>query len=172
MKGNNDMKKKMRTPEEKERIVKRFLNDESTIKLAKEVETDRSKIYVWVKKYETKAKQLVSKVEETLNTNDYINAVSYLTNIKDEKLKKELTEKLNNIKEKIDGTGKPAPVEDDNNIQTGQLMTNFFKETGHLNDLKIYKNVSHGSVAKKALTEDDDNDKISDLIYWALSQSK
>ena len=52
MKGNNDMKKKMRTPEEKERIVKRFLNDESTIKLAKEVETDRSKIYVWVKKYE------------------------------------------------------------------------------------------------------------------------
>ena len=46
------MKKKMRTPEEKEQIVKRFLNGESAIKLAKEVETDRSKIYVWVKKYE------------------------------------------------------------------------------------------------------------------------
>ena len=43
------MKKKMRTPEEKEQIVKRFLNGESAIKLAKEVETDRSKIYVWVK---------------------------------------------------------------------------------------------------------------------------
>ena len=46
------MKKKMRTPEEKEQIVKRFLNGESAIKLAKEFETDRSKIYVWVKKYE------------------------------------------------------------------------------------------------------------------------
>ena len=42
----------MRTPEEKEQIVKRFLNGETAIKLAKEIETDRSKIYEWAKKYE------------------------------------------------------------------------------------------------------------------------
>jgi len=46
------MKKKMRTPEEKEQIVKRYLNGETAVKLAKEIETDRSKIYEWTKKYE------------------------------------------------------------------------------------------------------------------------
>lgn len=42
----------MRLPEEKEKIVKRYLNGESVIKLAKEIETDRRIIYVWVRKYE------------------------------------------------------------------------------------------------------------------------
>lgn len=45
-------KKIMRTPEEKEKIIKRFLNGESAIKLAREIGTDRTKIYVWAKKYE------------------------------------------------------------------------------------------------------------------------
>ena len=52
----------MRTSEEKEQIVKRFLNGESAIKLAKEIETDRSKIYEWAKKYEKEGlKGLISK---------------------------------------------------------------------------------------------------------------
>lgn len=46
------MKKHMRTIYEKEQIVKRFLNGESVIKLAKEMETDRRVIYNWINKYE------------------------------------------------------------------------------------------------------------------------
>ena len=42
----------MRTPEEKEKIVKRFFNGESVIKLASEMETDRRVIYYWINKYE------------------------------------------------------------------------------------------------------------------------
>ncbi len=46
-------KNNMRTPEEKERIVIRFLNGESAIKLANEFETDRHRIYNWVNKYQS-----------------------------------------------------------------------------------------------------------------------
>jgi transposase-like protein len=46
------MNKKMRTPEEKEQIVKRFLNGEPVIKLANEIETDRRVIYDWIRKYD------------------------------------------------------------------------------------------------------------------------
>ncbi len=46
------MNKKMRTPEEKEQIVKRFLNGEPVIKLANEMETDRRVIYDWIRKYD------------------------------------------------------------------------------------------------------------------------
>ena len=42
----------MRTPEEKEKIIKRFLNGESAVKLAREIGVDRGKIYLWNKKYE------------------------------------------------------------------------------------------------------------------------
>ena len=42
----------MRTPEEEEeQIVKRFLDGESVVKLANEMEIDWSVIYNWINKY-------------------------------------------------------------------------------------------------------------------------
>lgn len=46
MKNNN-----MKTPEEKEEIVKRYLNGESAIKIAKDLDIRRERIYIWTKKY-------------------------------------------------------------------------------------------------------------------------
>ena len=51
------MKKKMRTPEEKEQIVKRFLDGEPVTKLANEMETDRRVIYDWINKYREEGKK-------------------------------------------------------------------------------------------------------------------
>lgn len=48
--GKNNMK----SPEEKEIIVKRYLNGESTTKLADEFDVSRRRIYYWVKDYEEK----------------------------------------------------------------------------------------------------------------------
>ena len=45
-------KNNMRSPEEKEKIVKRCLNGESITKLSKEYNLDRKRIYIWIKKYE------------------------------------------------------------------------------------------------------------------------
>ena len=42
----------MKTPEEKEKIVKRFLSGESATKLSKEYNLDKKRIYEWLKKYE------------------------------------------------------------------------------------------------------------------------
>ena len=42
----------MRTPEEKEVIIKRYFNGESVVKLASEICTDRRLIYDWIRKYE------------------------------------------------------------------------------------------------------------------------
>ena len=56
------MKNKMRTPDEKEQIVKRFLNGEAVVKLASEMETDRKVIYSWINKYIENGKEgLISK---------------------------------------------------------------------------------------------------------------
>ena len=52
--------------------------------------------------YEDKMEKLVLKAEETLNINDYSNALSYLNNIKDENKRKSYEERLKVIKEKID----------------------------------------------------------------------
>lgn len=41
----------MKTPKEKEIIVKKYLNGESAIKIAKENGIDRRRIYTWVEKY-------------------------------------------------------------------------------------------------------------------------
>ena len=49
MKKNN-----MKTPEEKEIIVKRYINGESATKLANEFNVARRQIYHWIKKYEEK----------------------------------------------------------------------------------------------------------------------
>ena len=57
--------------------------------------------------YENKMEELVSKAEETLNINDYNNAMLYLKNIKDEEKKKEYEEKLKIVKDKIDEASKP-----------------------------------------------------------------
>ncbi len=45
-------KNNMKSPEEKEIIVKRYLNGESAMKLADEYGIDRIRIYRWLKKYE------------------------------------------------------------------------------------------------------------------------
>ena len=45
-------KNNMKTPEEKLEIIKRYKNGESAIKIAKENEIDRRRIYVWIEKYE------------------------------------------------------------------------------------------------------------------------
>lgn len=42
----------MKTPEEKEIIVKRYLNGETSTKLANEYEINNKRFYVWVKKYQ------------------------------------------------------------------------------------------------------------------------
>ncbi len=47
-------KNNMKSPEEKEIIVKRYLNGESTTKLADEFNVSRRRIYYWVKDYEGK----------------------------------------------------------------------------------------------------------------------
>ena len=45
------MKNNMKTPEEKERIIKRYLDGETAIKLANELDINRGRIYVWLKIY-------------------------------------------------------------------------------------------------------------------------
>lgn len=45
------MKNNMKTPEEKEEIIKRYLSGESTTKIADELQIDRGRIYRWLKKY-------------------------------------------------------------------------------------------------------------------------
>lgn len=45
------MKNNIKTPEEKEVVVKRYLNGESATKIADELEIDKGRIYKWLKKY-------------------------------------------------------------------------------------------------------------------------
>ncbi len=47
MKKNN-----IKTPEEKEFIIKRYLNGESATKIADKLQIDKGRIYKWLKKYE------------------------------------------------------------------------------------------------------------------------
>ncbi len=60
--------------------------------------------------YLNKMEELVSKAEETLDINDYNNAMLYLSNIKDEEKKKELEERLKLVKEQIDEMNKEKEV--------------------------------------------------------------
>ncbi len=46
------MANNMKTPEEKELIVKRYQSGESAMRLAREYGINRSRIYKWLKKYE------------------------------------------------------------------------------------------------------------------------
>lgn len=45
-------KNNMKTPQEKEIIVKRFLNGESATKLSDEYEINKRRVYVWTRKYQ------------------------------------------------------------------------------------------------------------------------
>ena len=54
--------------------------------------------------YEDRIEKLISKAEETLNINDYTNAINYLKNIKDEDLRKTYENKLNVLKEQIENS--------------------------------------------------------------------
>ena len=47
-------KNNMKTPEEKEIIIRRYLNGESPTKLSDEYEIDKRRVYIWSKKYEEK----------------------------------------------------------------------------------------------------------------------
>ncbi len=60
----------------------------------------------------------------------------------------------------------------ENNVLVMNDMKSYFNSLGRIKDLTIYKNTTHSEVPKKSLTEDKNGDKISDLIYWALSQTK
>lgn len=46
------MSNNMKTPMEKEEIINRYMNGESAVKLAREYEIDRNRIYRWLQKYE------------------------------------------------------------------------------------------------------------------------
>lgn len=50
-------KNNMKTPEEKEEAVKRYLNGESAIKIARDLDVDRNRIYKWLKKYNEGGKE-------------------------------------------------------------------------------------------------------------------
>ena len=50
-------KNNIKSPEEKEIIIKRYLNGESTTKLADEFNVSRRRIYYWVKDYEEKGNE-------------------------------------------------------------------------------------------------------------------
>ena len=65
--------------------------------------------------YEDKMENLVLKAEETLNINDYSNALSYLNNIKDENKRSSYANRLKKVKEKIDERNN-TETDDDNGI--------------------------------------------------------
>ena len=52
--------------------------------------------------YEDKAESLVRKAEETLNINDYTNAMNYLSNVKDDAKRESYEERLAEVKRLID----------------------------------------------------------------------
>ncbi len=52
--------------------------------------------------YDEKAEELVKRAEETLDKNDYNNALSYLSNVKEEDKKVQFIERLEAVKDKID----------------------------------------------------------------------
>ncbi len=64
--------------------------------------------------YEDKAERLVSKAENTLNINDYVNAMNYMPNVKDKDKRKGYEERLEAVKKQIDEgrTGSLASVYD------------------------------------------------------------
>ncbi len=57
--------------------------------------------------YEDKAERLVSKAEETLNINDYVNAKNYMPNVKDKDKRRGYEERLEILKVLIDEARKP-----------------------------------------------------------------
>jgi len=59
--------------------------------------------------YEEKAERLVSKAEETLNINDYVNAKNYMPNVKDKDKRRGYEERLEAVKALIDENRKTSP---------------------------------------------------------------
>ncbi len=63
----------MRTPEEKEQIVKRYLNGESAVKLANEIESTDKMIREWTKKYQENGTDgLISKSGKIKKNHEHI----------------------------------------------------------------------------------------------------
>ena len=60
--------------------------------------------------YENKMEELVNNLEESLDINDYNNAMSYLKNIKDENKRNQYESKIISIKEEIDEKNKPPVI--------------------------------------------------------------
>ena len=67
--------------------------------------------------YESRMEELVKKAEETLNINDYNNAMSYLSNIKDEIKKSYYEERLKIVKEKIDEASNTPVITDSGTLK-------------------------------------------------------
>lgn len=85
----------MRTPNDKEIIVKRYLNGESLSKLANEIETTRGVIRSWIKKYEQDGiKGLNSKTGKAKKPeNKFIGKISKKNKTREEELELELMKK-------------------------------------------------------------------------------
>ncbi len=84
--------------------------------------------------YEDKAERLVSKAEETLNINDYVNAKNYMPNVKDKDKRRGYEERLEIVKALIDEARKPEEKVDYSNFK----WTYYKPGTGPAS--KIYKN--------------------------------
>lgn len=71
-------------------------------------------------------------------------------------------------------TSNPARATDPNGGGDGNTgMIGCFSEINRSSDLHIFpKNTTHDEVQEKAFTLDEDNDGVSDLIYWATLQYK
>ncbi len=77
--------------------------------------------------YEDKMENLVLKAEETLNINDYSNALNYLNNIKDENKRSSYANRLKKVKEKIDERNN-TETDDDNGILKIYFISNKRKD--------------------------------------------
>jgi predicted peptidase len=84
--------------------------------------------------YEDKAERLVSKAENTLNINDYVNAMNYMPNVKDKDKRRGYEERLEIVKALIDEARKPEEKVDYSNFK----WTYYKPGTGPAS--KIYKN--------------------------------
>lgn len=91
-KGTKNM---MRSPEEKEKIVKRYLNGETAIKLSKEINTAEGMIFEWTHKYEkfgiTGLKSKTGKAKKPNNI--FIGQISKKKKTREEELEFEIMKK-------------------------------------------------------------------------------
>ena len=85
--------------------------------------------------YTDKAEQLVSKAEETLNINDYVNSKNYLTNIKDNSKRESYETRLEKVKEQIDNIRAERLIANYDKVNYSNFKWKFYaKNTGPISD--------------------------------------